>query len=183
MTLHVLTYEHTNLLAQCYMAGGQDMHSAYNRAYEEMEIAMSLIEPTFFIGPNADNPKYFMGAYTDVTGRAHLTAGSADLKAVPSYREAMDWLGYLLNELGIKLIEANVWVEDLQKEWFLRALGFKKAGILPDKIDIPGKGMQKALILYIRPAEFQGVTRQTFHDTIAQYRAHRNRLRNERAVG
>ncbi len=80
MTLHVLTYEHTNLLAQCYMAGGQDMHSAYNRAYQEMEIAMSLTEPTFFIGPNADNPKYFMGAYTDVTGRAYLTAGSANLK-------------------------------------------------------------------------------------------------------
>lgn len=183
MTLHVMDYSHTDFMARCFMAGGQDVHSAYNRAYEELEIAMALIEPTFFVGPSADNPKYFLGAYVDITGRAHLTVGSVDLRSAPTYRDAMDWLGYLLNELGLKLVEAHVWVEDLQKEWFLRAVGFKKGGVIPDKVDIPARGPQPALSMYIRPVDFAGVTRQTFHDTIKKYKAHRNRLREERAVG
>jgi hypothetical protein len=181
MTLHVLTPEHIGFMAQCFMAGGLDKHSAYQRAYADMEVAQALYEPTFFVGPTAENPRYYMGAYTDVNGRAHLTVGSVDLKSAPTYRDAMDWLDYLLNELELKLIEANVWVEDLKKEWFLRAIGFKKGGVLPDKLDIPGRGTQSALVMYIRPIDFYGVTRDTFHDTIKKYKAHRDRLRKERA--
>lgn len=183
MTLHVLDYSHIDFMATCFMAGGQDMQSAYARAYEEMDLAVAMPDPTFFVGPTAEAPRYFLGAYVDVTGRAHLTVGSVDLKSAPTYRDAVDWLGYLLVELGLTLVEAHVWVEDIKKEWFLRAVGFKKGGVIPDKVDIPGRGPQAALTMYIRPVDFAEVTPHTFRANINKYRAHRNRLREQRAAG
>lgn len=183
MTLHVMTPEHLDFVAQCYMNGGASYRDAYDRAHETMEVAMGYYDPIYFVGPSADDPRYFIGAYLDVNGRSFLTVGTTGFMGASMYRDAMDWLAYMLKELNVKLIEAYVWVADLQKEWFLRAVGFQKSGVIPDKIDVPGKGPQTALSMYIRPVEFAGVTRESFRDTLKRYRQHRDKLKAKRAAG
>jgi len=182
MTLHSMGPEHYDFMVDCFITGGQSASDARARANLTFEIAFGYADPVFFVGPCAENPRYFLGAYVDVNGRAVLTVGTTDFDAAPTFRDAHQWIDYLLNELQLILIEAYVWVEDLQKEWYLRGLGFKKGGVIPAKVDIPGKNPQKALSMYIEPSDFTGVTRNSFREMMKKYKAHRNKLREERST-
>jgi len=180
MTLHVMSQEHYKFVVDCHKWGGASEMQARQEAQQLLELALAFPDPLFFVGPSAEAPRYYMGVYLDVTNRAYLQVGTTGFIASEMYKDVIDWLSYLFDTLGIKLIEANVWVEDLQKEWFMRAVGFKKAGVIPDKLDIPGKGSVTALCMYLRPQEFSQVTRESFHAIIKKYQAHRKRLRDER---
>jgi len=182
MTLHVLQEAHETFIRDCFVYRGFSVADASRHASDIVDVAGAYEYPVFFVGPDSVSPKYFLGAYVDVNRRAILEVNAFDIAGTALVKDATDWLKYMFDDLGVQLLEACVWVEDLQKEWFLRAMGFKKAGVVPDRIDVPGRGAQTGLMMYCRPAEFEKVTKETFRTAIRKYKQHRDRLAQMRAA-
>ena len=179
MTLHILTEAHIPFLVACYRFGGMEVQEALQEAKEIVAVSGIYEDPIFFVGPNAKAPRYFFGAYVTADARAQLVVGTVGQLGAAVYVDATDWLAYMLNTLEITLLEAYVWVKDLQKEWLLRALGFRKSGMVPDRVDIPNVGSANAVSMFIRMQEFNGVTPETFRATLKKYQRH-NRRGNEK---
>lgn len=179
MTLHALKREHKQFVFECYKTGGYSDEIAQHESDRVVEIALAYASPYYFVGPSYDNPRYFVGAFIDDTNRAVLDVGTTGLPGPKLFADARAWLDYLLNVDGVILLEAIVWVSDLKKEWLLRGLGFKKGGVIPDKVDIPGQGTRPALIMYTRKQELDNVTQESFLKVMDNYRAHVERLESE----
>ncbi|MBK8184195.1 MAG: hypothetical protein IPK63_15700 [Candidatus Competibacteraceae bacterium] len=181
MTLYVMTEEHRDFLTRCNLRTYPNIAEARRRADDILDIAGTFFDPLFFVGPTPDRPKYYLGAFLDITGRAHLEVSAIGFVGASFYRDCRDWLGYMFDELGVKLIEDSVWVGDTKKEWLMRGLGFKKGGLIPDKLDIPGHGPVAALAMYIRAEEYHAADRRWFCDKLREHQR-RERLRKSRSV-
>jgi hypothetical protein len=181
MTLFALDNSHYQFLKDCRKHGGYSDADADFEARRILEINMASDSPYYFIGPSFTSPRYFIGAFVNTNKHATLDVGHTGNLGPCIYRDATQWLDYLLNKCGVRLIEANVWVADLKKEWLLRGLGFSKGGVIPDKVDIPGQGSQPALLMYIRAKEFAKVTPNYFKQTMDKFKQHLMRLEAKRS--
>lgn len=168
MTLHALDKSHFDFVKQCYLHGGYDNEQAAYEAERVLELALAFNSESYFIGPSLDNPRWFVGAVYDDCGRAVLDAATIGVPGPSLLNDARDWLNYLFAELGVILLEAYVWTEDLSKEYLLRGLGFRKTGVVPKRVTIPGKGPQKALLMVMVEEYLPDMTDELFREKMAQ---------------
>jgi hypothetical protein len=181
MTLYALDQSHFNFIKNCRLHGGYTNDESESEARRVLEISMASDQAYYFVGPSYSSPRYFIGGFVDTRKIATLDVGHIGNLGPNIYRDATQWLDYILNVCGVRLIEANVWVADLKKEWLLRALGFSKGGVVPDKVEIPDLGFQPALLLFIRPIDFKKVNKTYFRETLKKFREHLLKLKAKRS--